>query len=490
MYPLHRRTRYRPQAQRWHETGLPHIDSEWPVEVDLNDESVKARDIVTTILSRVLKEAPSNIHGTKSIKALAGGRSTLENEIVGDLHAEFGSLPERAEDAPLSEVWDALQSGHKQTLGKITTGLVNTLFTSKLPNGFITAVARDHLLDPGALQELSESQRALSRQLLNIYAAYIGVDQSADRRALGALHLDVEPRLQSELDLWTSEHGEDYANGIRPRFDPRKVRSSDSAWNWARQRLLELFDLAASVQCGEDDVTSLDHSTISEACYAIANAADETIFPVLDEMMSKLRDSSVMRIIFLDLESYCRQLVESVPVFRASCTSIDEEGNIKYSAKPRSGAITFADLAIPTSEADEREPFLHLKEKAAHGWWYSQALTGQLHAAFTLVEEQGESFTGQTVLITGAGVGSIGAAMIRHFLQGGAKVVTTTSSLSPELARKYQRIYTDYGARGSQLVVVPFNQASTQDVTALIVYIYSSHNGLGWDLDFVVPLHQ
>ncbi|KAL4772376.1 hypothetical protein BDW60DRAFT_207372 [Aspergillus nidulans var. acristatus] len=95
---------------------------------------------------------------------------------------------------------------------------------------------------------------------------------------------------------------------------------------------------------------------------------------------------------------------------------------------------------------------------------YSQALTGQLHAAFTQVEEQYESFAGQT---------------------GGPKVVTTTSSLFPEVARKYQHIYTNYGARGSRLVVVPFNQASTQDVTALIEYIYSSRNGFGWDLDFL-----
>jgi fatty acid synthase subunit alpha len=48
-------------------------------------------------------------------------------------------------------------------------------------------------------------------------------------------------------------------------------------------------------------------------------------------------------------------------------------------------------------------------------------------------------------------------------------------------------MYTRYGSRGSQLVVVPFNQGSQQDVNNLIDYIYDEKNGLGWDLDYVVP---
>ncbi|KAL4789296.1 hypothetical protein BDV19DRAFT_397177 [Aspergillus venezuelensis] len=537
-----------------------------PVAIELDDEGVRAREIVTAIVCRALKGASSSdIKGTNSIKALAGGRSTLENEIVGDLHAEFGcSLPDRAEDLPLSEVWDALQPGHKQALGKVTTRMVNTLFTSKFPSGFTTAVARDYLrsrwglkqgrqdsclllavaeqptvristeveakelldgvvqryasregisldrcapspatngsadasagvvVDPEALRALSSSQRTLSEQLINVYATHAGLDQGADRRALEALRLDIKTRLQPELDLWMSEHGEDYANGIRPLFDPRKVRSYDSAWNWARQRLLELFHLPAGSS------STLDHSMISKSCYAIANAADETIFPVLEEMVCQLRDSPTLRTIFDDLERHCRQLIESGSLFKgaprqmAPCTTINHEGKIEYFEKPRHDPGPFSDLAtcmsISHTETADPPP-LHLKEKTTDGseWRYSPELTRHLHAVLTQVEEQGESFAGQTVLITGAGTGSIGAAMIRHFLQGGARVVTTTSSLSPDVARAYQKIYMDYGARGSQLVVVPFNQASTRDVTELIEYVYSPKTGLGWDLDYLVP---
>ena len=48
-------------------------------------------------------------------------------------------------------------------------------------------------------------------------------------------------------------------------------------------------------------------------------------------------------------------------------------------------------------------------------------------------------------------------------------------------------MYARYGSRGSQLVVVPFNQGSQQDVNGLVDYIYDAKNGLGWDLDYVVP---
>ncbi|RDW67215.1 Fatty acid synthase subunit alpha [Aspergillus mulundensis] len=525
-----------------------------PVVLELEDEAVKARDIVTTIISRALKKTPRDFDGSKSIKALAGGRSTLENEIVGDLHAEFGSLPDRAEDLPLNEVCNSIQSVHKQALqlGKVSTSMVNSLFTSKFPSTFTTAVAREHLssrwglqqgrqdsclllavaeqpstrilteaeakiffdcvvksyaakegisldtrastssvqqnaaVDPEAVRKITESQKALSQKLLNVYASHAGLDQGADRRALDALRHTVDTKLQSELDLWSAEHGEEYAKGIRPRFDARKARSYDSAWNWARQRLLELFNLVTSVP-------TLDSDRAREACYAIANAADEAIFPVLSEMVNTLSDNPPLRSIFIDLEAQCRQSLEVGPLFKGSPkqmaprTIIDEEGVIQYLERPRNDAMRFADLALPVSPTEMREPYLHLKEKAG-GWNYSQRLTEQLHGVLTQIATSGESFRGQTVLLTGAGFGSIGAAMIKHFLQGGAKVVTTTSSLSPEVAQKYQNIYMDHGARGSQLVVVPFNQASVQDVTSLISYIYSAApGGLGWDLDYIVP---
>lgn len=60
--------------------------------------------------------------------------------------------------------------------------------------------------------------------------------------------------------------------------------------------------------------------------------------------------------------------------------------------------------------------------------------------------------------MTGAGAGSIGSDILQGLLSGGAKVVVTTSRFSKEATDYYQEIYSRYGGKGSQLIVVPFNQ--------------------------------
>ncbi|KAI8319879.1 thiolase-like protein [Martensiomyces pterosporus] len=102
----------------------------------------------------------------------------------------------------------------------------------------------------------------------------------------------------------------------------------------------------------------------------------------------------------------------------------------------------------------------------------------------------GVSFAGKTALVTGCGRGSIGADILCGLLAGGARVVATTSSYSRKTTLFYEEMYREHGARGSELIVVPFNQGSTADITALVEYIYSDASGskgLGWDLDFVIP---
>jgi fatty acid synthase subunit alpha len=135
----------------------------------------------------------------------------------------------------------------------------------------------------------------------------------------------------------------------------------------------------------------------------------------------------------------------------------------------------------------ETIPFLHLKRKDDHGWEYSKKLTGVYLDCLENAANNGVTFQGKYALMTGAGAGSIGAQVLQGLISGGAKVVVTTSRFSREVTEYYQSMYTRYGARGSQLIVVPFNQGSNQDVEALVDYIYDPKKGLGWDLDLIVP---
>jgi len=142
---------------------------------------------------------------------------------------------------------------------------------------------------------------------------------------------------------------------------------------------------------------------------------------------------------------------------------------------------------VPKQGKVETVPFLHLKRKEEHGWEYSKKLTSVYLDGLEQAARAGVTFQNKNVLMTGAGAGSIGAEVLQGLISGGAKVLVTTSRFSREVTEYYQSMYARYGARGSQLVVVPFNQGSLQDVNALIDYIYDEKKGLGWDLDYIVP---
>jgi len=160
-----------------------------------------------------------------------------------------------------------------------------------------------------------------------------------------------------------------------------------------------------------------------------------------------------------------------------------ENGKAMNGKKGRNGRVQ----ASSKQGKVETIPFLHLKRKDDHGWEYSKKLTGVYLDCLESAAKDGVTFQGKYALMTGAGAGSIGAEVLQGLISGGAHVVVTTSRFSREVNEYYQSMYTRYGARGSQLVVVPFNQGSKQDVEALVDYIYDAKNGLGWDLDYVVP---
>ncbi|GMF47181.1 unnamed protein product [[Candida] boidinii] len=122
-------------------------------------------------------------------------------------------------------------------------------------------------------------------------------------------------------------------------------------------------------------------------------------------------------------------------------------------------------------------------------WNYDRQATGFYLDTLEKGAVNGISYKGKHVLITGAGKGSIGAEVLQGLISGGAKVVVTTSRFSKQVTEYYQTMYSRFGASGSTLVVVPFNQGSKQDVEALVNFIYDDvkKGGLGWDLDGIIP---
>ncbi|TIB03399.1 hypothetical protein E3P94_00662 [Wallemia ichthyophaga] len=112
---------------------------------EIPDEPLKATDTLRIIIAQKLKKTVGEITLSKSIKDLVGGKSTLQNEILGDLQTEFGNAPEKGEELPLDELGSALNVGYSGSLGKFTTGLVSRMVGSKMPGGFNLSSVKTHL---------------------------------------------------------------------------------------------------------------------------------------------------------------------------------------------------------------------------------------------------------------------------------------------------------------------------------------------------------
>ncbi|QKX60141.1 uncharacterized protein TRUGW13939_07284 [Talaromyces rugulosus] len=606
----------------------------------VEDAPVTALDIVRTLVAQKLKKTLTEIPISKAIKDLVGGKSTLQNEILGDLGKEFGSTPEKPEDTPLDELGASMQATFNGQLGKQSSSLVARMVSSKMPGGFnITAVrkyletrwglgpgrqdgillyaltseppsrlgsdadAKGYLdgiankyaanaginlsaptsggdsgaggggmmMDPAAIDALTKDQRALFKQQLESIASYLKVDLRAGDRAFVA-SIESQKALQAQLDLWQTEHGDVYASGIAPSFDSLKARIYDSSWNWARQDALSMY---YDIIFGRLQV--VDREIVSQ-CIRIMNRSN----PLLLDFMQYHIDNcptergetyQLAKELGQQLIENCKEVIEVPPAYKDVAvptgpqTTVDARGNISYQEVPRASARKLEHYVKqmaeggPISEYSNRTkvqndlrsvyklirrqhrlskssqlqfnalykdvlralamnenqimpqengsakktgrqaktssplrpgkvetvPFLHLKKKDERGWEYSKKLTGIYLDGLESAARAGITFQGKNALMTGAGAGSIGADVLQGLISGGAKVVVTTSRFSREVTEYYQSMYARYGARGSQLVVVPFNQGSQQDVEALVDYIYDTKQGLGWDLDYIVP---
>ncbi|KEP44952.1 fatty acid synthase subunit alpha [Rhizoctonia solani 123E] len=116
-------------------------------------------------------------------------------------------------------------------------------------------------------------------------------------------------------------------------------------------------------------------------------------------------------------------------------------------------------LSQVASLSADKTPLLHLQRKVGGNWEYSSNLTGVYLDVLHEIATSGASFKDKNALLTGVGKGSIGVKILKGLLQGGARVVITTSRYSRASAP---------------------NKMSKPSLT--IVY-----SNLGVDLDYILP---
>lgn len=97
---------------------------------DIPDEPVKASLLLHVLVAHKLKKSLDGVPFSKTIKDLVGGKSTVQNEILGDLGKEFGATPEKPEETPLEELAETFQETFSGALGKQSSSLISRLMSS------------------------------------------------------------------------------------------------------------------------------------------------------------------------------------------------------------------------------------------------------------------------------------------------------------------------------------------------------------------------
>ncbi|KAJ2496944.1 fatty acid synthase alpha subunit Lsd1 [Coemansia sp. RSA 1972] len=549
-----------PQQQVVSETNAPIVD-----------QPIPAIDVILAVIAFKAKKPLGEILIQQSIKSLVAGKSTFQNELLGDLQKEFGKkIPDKAEEMSLQELASAIGS-FGGSLGKCTQPFVARMFNSKMPGGFSLAQTRSTLqtlyglgplrqdalllvaltMEPAArltseaeasawldtvaqtyaarvgisyvaasgstggaggkgavpaissaeMQKIRQKEVAHIQQQIQVLARYAGIDlldgtRSADREKAASAEL------QSELSQVKTELGDELMAGVLPQFDARKARHFDSYWNWARQDAYEWIQQAIAV-CSSDTISDEHIDLCNDTrVQRLKNCANAELLELLSGTAKVLRTSNnstlepVVQLVNT-LYKACQQALGDTPVYcelstpMQPKTHISAEGDVSYTEIARKDEPTYAAFVerMQLETLNDQVPPIHMSKQTSGGqWMYDQQFTSVYFDGLSDISRQGVSYVGKTALVTGCGRGSIGAEIVRGLLMGGAKVLATTSSYSRKTTLFFEDMYRECGSRGSELIVVPFNQGSVQDIDSLVGYIFGTGAGdLSWNLDYVFP---
>jgi len=219
----------------------------------IEDAPFKAIEILSVVVAQKLKKKADEIPLSKTIKDLVGGKSTLQNEILGDLQLEFASAPEKAEELPLEELGSALGVGFAGTLGKHTNGLISRLIGGKMPGGFNASAIKTYLaktwglgplrsdgvlllgttLEPAKRLGSEAEAKAWLDGVVAIYAQRSGISLSPGSVGGGGgsgggavINSEEFLKFQAEQERFAAQHVELYM-----RYLKRDSRSGDIAFD-------------------------------------------------------------------------------------------------------------------------------------------------------------------------------------------------------------------------------------------------------------------
>ncbi|KAJ6127772.1 hypothetical protein N7471_008989, partial [Penicillium samsonianum] len=523
----------------------------------IDDVPMHALQLITMLVAFKLRKSMDKISARQSLKDLSSGKSTLQNELMGDLTDQFGSVPDGAEDMPLSNLADALEPHNPGQVSQAFSEMIARWISSVLPPKFSLKSMRRYLevtWGLGSSRQMSVIVFAMTKSISDAtsrlssigvaksmlddatakYATYCGLNLqktsaptkrstaamtmdsesleklTKDQKRLGTLqhqalvrYLDIEDiskgkllELESQfktqlnrLSLWTSEYGPDFEKAIQPTFNGNHLRHFNFWWNQTRMDVCRLYH---DPECLQSLVSSAASDQANwDSLRKIANRSNGQTLDLISHMIkssTSQKDKALFAVTGKILTNMIRDNLSLPPrasfafVPSAPRTTVNPDGSVTYSEVPRLRSESIAQYAQVLQEGQHTT----LKTQSGGSWDINRKLTAYHWEAISRAQQDGLSFHKKVALITGAGLGSIGAELVRKLLMGGATVIVTTSRAVSRAQGFYQKIYRDFGALDSELFVLPFNQASVKDCKELIDYIHNE-SGLGRNIDVLIP---
>lgn len=146
----------------------------------IDDLPLKAAELAQILVAQKTHKQGADVPPlTRSIKEIAGGKSTLQNELVGDLGKEFGTGAmagvEKPEELSLADLGAQVERapGWTGAPGKVVSSLVSRLLSSKMPSGFGASAAKAMLqAEYGLSFKASDSVLAIAYTYILVYFTY------------------------------------------------------------------------------------------------------------------------------------------------------------------------------------------------------------------------------------------------------------------------------------------------------------------------------
>ncbi|KAF0696429.1 hypothetical protein As57867_012762, partial [Aphanomyces stellatus] len=307
--------------------------------------------------------------------------------------------------------------------------------------------------------------------------------------------IETRSELERKLNVWVLEHGQVYERGIQGQFDAHKIRTYESVWNWSKQELLDVLH----------HPSSLSEIQVDKLCSRLGNQATSELSAMIEFALTQQTGWQCENEI--DFLYRIKKSVEDGmtcdPKFKQQLQPLrpvlifDDAGNILYKEEPRGasamdyihdmarGVLFMPETNDFETSFDTSLPYVHVRQVKNYTKHHlDEHLTKELFLSMHNIATDGISFADMNALVTGCGRGSIAGEVVTALLEGGATVICTTSSFSSKSNELFRRRFERHGARGAKLILLPFNQASSNDCHALVNHIYGK---LHLDLDFVIP---